>query len=76
MPAEVDEAARALIEQHGSGAAYVAVERLNQSIDERDQTTRDFWAQVVHFIHEYQRSVALNTRVPRRSSRSAVMPKI
>jgi hypothetical protein len=33
MPARVDASARALIEQHGTGAAYAAVERLNQSID-------------------------------------------
>ena len=47
MPATVDEAARKLIEQHGTGAVYAAVERLNQSIDERDRPARDFWAQVV-----------------------------
>ena len=57
MPARVEELARTLIEQHGPRAAYAAVERLNQSIDERDQSARDFWAQVVHAIHEYQRSV-------------------
>ena len=57
MPARVDELARNLIEHHGTRAAYVAVERLNQSIDERDHPARDFWAQVVHAIHEYQRLV-------------------
>ena len=57
MPATVDEAARKLIEQHGTGAVYAAVERLNQSIDERDRPARDFWAQVVHAIHEYQRTL-------------------
>ena len=58
MPATVDNSARDLIERHGTGAVYAAVERLNQSIDEGDQTARDFWAQVVHAIHEYQRSLS------------------
>ena len=57
MPARVDELARSLIKEHGTRAVLVAVERLNQSIDERDIHSRDFWAQVVHAIHEYQRSV-------------------
>jgi len=56
MPARVDEAARKLIEQHGARAVHVAVERLNQSIDERDHPARDFWAQVVHAIHEFEGS--------------------
>jgi len=55
MPARVAEQARKLIEQHSTRAVYIAVERLNQSIDERDHPARDFWAQVVHAIHEYQR---------------------
>ena len=59
MPATVDSSARDLIEQHGMSAVYAAVERLNQSIDERDHSARDFWAQVVHAIHECQRSVWL-----------------
>src|SRR5437868_9893678 len=54
MPARVDELARSLIEEHGTRAVLVAVERLNQSIDERDIHSRDFWAQVVHAIHERQ----------------------
>jgi hypothetical protein len=54
MPARIDELARSLIEEHGTRAAHVAVERLNQSIDERDVDNRDFWAQVVHAIHEHQ----------------------
>jgi hypothetical protein len=57
MPARVDELARKLIEQHGPGAVHIAVERLNQCIDERDHPARDFWAQVVHAIHECQPSV-------------------
>ena len=55
MPARVDELARKLIEQHGSRAVHIAVEGLNQSIDERDHPARDFWAQVVHAIYECQR---------------------
>jgi hypothetical protein len=58
MPATIDSSARDLIEQHGMGAVYAAVEHLNQSIDEGDRIGRDFWAQVVHAIHEYQRSVS------------------
>jgi hypothetical protein len=58
MSAKVDEAARDLIEQHGIRAAFFAVERLNESIDRRDQSGRDFWAQVVHAIHEHQRIVS------------------
>jgi hypothetical protein len=55
MPARVEELASTLIEHHGKRAVYIAVERLNQSIDERDHPARDLWAQVVHAIHEYQR---------------------
>jgi hypothetical protein len=57
MPARVEGLARKLIAQHGTRAVYIAIERLNQSIDERDHPARDFWAQVVHAIHEYQASV-------------------
>ena len=53
MPATVVESVHRLIEQHGKGAVYAAVERLNQSIDEHDRPARDFWAQVVHAIHEF-----------------------
>jgi hypothetical protein len=58
MTATVDNSARELIEQHGTGAVYAAVERLNQSIDTGDRNGRDFWAQVVRAIHEYQRSAS------------------
>ncbi len=78
MPARVDELACKLIEQHGSRAVHIAVERLNQSIDERDYPARDFWAQVVHAIHEYERSVdrpqrrgLLASRAPSWSRRNA-----
>ena len=57
MPARVEQLARSLIEEHGPRAVHVAVERLNQSIDERDIPGRDLWAQVVHAIHEHQLSV-------------------
>jgi hypothetical protein len=70
MSAKVDEAARDLIEQHGIRAAYFAVERLNESIDRRDQIGRDFWAQVVHAIHEHQRMVKEH------KARSGRSPKI
>lgn len=49
-----DPLARSLIEEHGTRAVLVAVERLNQSIDERDIHSRDFWFQVVHAIHEHR----------------------
>jgi hypothetical protein len=65
MPVGLEELARDLIEQHGTPAAHAAVERLNHSIDERDQPARDFWAQVVHAIHEHQRSVDSQKRAGR-----------
>jgi hypothetical protein len=57
MAGRVDESARKLVEQHGKRAAYIAVERLNESMGQGDRLGRDFWAQVVHAIHEYQRSL-------------------
>ena len=69
MSAKVDEAARDLIEQHGIRAAYFAVERLNESIDRRDQIGRDFWAQVVHAVHEHQRMLEEH------KARSGVRPR-
>ena len=70
MPATVEEAARELIEQQGRRAVYVAVEKLNQSIDERDGIGRDFWAQVVHAIHEYQRSIRRKKPVRSKTQKS------
>ena len=71
MPVRVDELARSLIEEHGARAVLVAVERLNQSIDERDIQSRDFWAQVVHAIHEHQPLVrGSKQRVSGRSRRA------
>jgi len=57
MPATVAEEARELFEQRGRRAVYIAIERLNQSIDRGDGIGRDFWAQVVHAIHEHQGSI-------------------
>ena len=75
MPARVDELARSLIEEHGIRAVGVAVERLNQSIDERDVHGRDLWAQVVHAIHEH-RPLAHGSkqRVSGRSRRANLAP--
>jgi hypothetical protein len=74
MPARVDELARKLIEQHGTRAVYIAIERLNHSIDERDHPARDFWAQVVHAIHEHQRLVH-DSKAPAAGDPSAVLTK-
>jgi hypothetical protein len=75
MPARVNELARSLIEEHGTRAVLVAVERLNQSIDERDIHSRDFWAQVVHAIHEHQSLVqGSKQRVSGRSRRANSRP--
>ena len=51
----VDRLARELLAQHGPRAVHVAVERINDSIDRADVAARDFWAEVVHAIHEHQR---------------------
>ena len=67
MSAKVDEAARDLIERHGTKAAHIALERLNQSIDQADLFGRNFWAQVVHAIHEDQRAMDAKVRSARRS---------
>ncbi|MGH7091938.1 MAG: hypothetical protein ACREFB_00200 [Stellaceae bacterium] len=53
--AEADFIARALIAQHGMGAARAAVDHLNAMIDLGDFHRRDMWARVVHAIHDYQR---------------------
>ena len=50
----VDRRARELIAQHGARALFVAIERINESIDRSNRAARDFWAEVVHAIHEYQ----------------------
>jgi|1186.fasta_scaffold869270_2 hypothetical protein len=40
------------------------MERLNKSIEWGDWSARDFWAQVVHAIHDYQRAGELPAREP------------
>ena len=62
--AEVDREAYALLDEHGSGAVYAALDRLNQSIDDCDRRARDFWAQVVGAIHAHQRSAELTLLRP------------
>jgi hypothetical protein len=52
---EVDFIARAIVAQHGDGAARAAVDHLNAMIDLGDLRRRDMWARVVHAIHDYQR---------------------
>ncbi|HVC51522.1 MAG TPA: hypothetical protein VND87_05840 [Stellaceae bacterium] len=52
---EVDFIARALIAQHGVGAARAAVGHVNAMIDLGDFHRRDMWARVVHAIHDYRR---------------------
>lgn len=52
---EVDFIARAIIAQHGAGAARAAADHLNAMIDLGDFHRRDMWARVVHAIHDYQR---------------------
>jgi hypothetical protein len=52
---EVDFISRALILQHGEGAARAAVDHLNAMIDLGSFHHRDMWARVVHAIHNYQR---------------------
>jgi hypothetical protein len=52
---EIDFIARAIIAQHGDGAARAAVDHLNAMIDQGDFHSRDMWARVVHAIHDQQR---------------------
>lgn len=56
----VESSARKLIEQYRLRAVFVAIERLNESLDRRDFHSRDFWAQVVHAIHEFHRAGELS----------------
>ena len=60
MLVTVENSARKLIEQYRLRAVFVAMDRLNQSIDKRDFHARDFWAQVVHVIHEFHRTGELS----------------
>lgn len=52
---EIDFIARAIVAQHGEGAARAAADHLNAMIDQGDFHSRDTWARVVHAIHDYQR---------------------
>ena len=56
MIPNAETAARELIESHRDQAVLVAIDRLNDSIDQGDRRSRDFWAQVVHLIHDHQRA--------------------
>lgn len=49
---EIDRMARELIARHGSRAARVAAERLNEMLDRGNVRGRDIWACVVRVIHE------------------------
>jgi len=53
---EVERLAREMIAAHGSRAAFVAAERLNEMIDRNNIPGREVWACVVHAIHERQGS--------------------
>ena len=52
--AEIERIARELIAKHGSDAARVAAEQLNDTIDRNDAEGREMWACIVHVIHEQQ----------------------
>ena len=75
MSEHVASSAHGLITRHRDRAVLVALERLNKSIDRRDWHARDFWAQVVHSIHDQQRSGELASStlrlLPLRSGESA-----
>ena len=45
-----------MIARHGPNAAREATIRLNRMIDRGDMPARDFWACVVHVIHERKAS--------------------
>ena len=57
---EVTRIAREMIRQHEERAAFAAVERLNQMIDQGDWRGRDVWARIVHAIHELQQTSIAN----------------
>jgi hypothetical protein len=46
MLVTVENSARKLIKQYAADAVFIAMDRLNRSIDQRDFHARDFWAQV------------------------------
>ena len=45
---------RDLVDRHQQNAIFVAIDSLNKSIDRGDQLAREFWAEVIHLIHDYQ----------------------
>jgi hypothetical protein len=55
--------------RHRGGGRPLALARLNKSIDRRDWHARDFWAQVVHAIHDQQRSGPPNNAANDRRTR-------
>jgi hypothetical protein len=52
LETEVDWRACALLQQHGSDAVYIALDRLNESIDPGTVALGIFWAEVVGVIHK------------------------
>lgn len=62
MLTTVEDSAWRLIRKHRRRAVFVAMERLNKGIDRGDRSARDFWAQVVHAIHDYERTGELPAR--------------
>lgn len=65
MIATVEGSALALIKKYRLRAVFIAIDRLNKSIDRGDLRARDFWAQVVHAIHDHQRSGKVSTNADR-----------
>jgi len=57
---EVIRIAREMIKQHEERAAFAAVERLNQMIDQSDWRGRDVWARIIHAIHQLQHTAIGN----------------
>jgi hypothetical protein len=57
--------ARGLIARHGNAAARTAATHLNRVIDRGDAAARDFWAGVVHLIHQRQDEAVAPGAVPR-----------
>ena len=55
---------------------FVAIDRLNVSIDRHDWHARNFWAQLVHAIQEHRRSRAWSSALAARApARSAALKK-
>jgi hypothetical protein len=79
---EIDRLAHDLIARHGSRAARVAAQRLNEMIDRKNLHDRDIWACIVHVIHEKQgpslvwpeRPIYSHHRAPPLAASSRVMP--